>query len=290
MPCARLPIEWQPSLAKLRWPPSLQIIVTRMWPLCCVVLCCVVTTVFWPECDHCVAIHRTTIWPSSLSSCQCHTKNFAWENICLWFCPLPLPFALALCPDLFALIFALALAFLLHLFLLLHFDLFRFWQQNVRGGSSLTLVYWSSPPQPQNAPHQQGGAAPALQHLQLYLGRLEVSHPDHHLPWGQIECPGAPPLHLRNAFATQHGAPSASRASHLKPGQHRCTPDYDHFPFHPTFAQIPKLILTLCHIWFKSSRNSNIYQQTDTKGLKYCSAVNVLIVHMTRMTFFVYVY
>ena len=219
MPCARLPIEWQPSLAKLRWPPSLQIIVTRMWPLCCVVLCCVVTTVFWPECDHCVAIHRTTIWPSSLSSCQCHTKNFAWENICLWFCPLPLPFALALCPDLFALIFALALAFLLHLFLLLHFDLFRFWQQNVRGGSSLTLVYWSSPPQPQNAPHQQGGAAPALQHLQLYLGRLEVSHPDHHLPWGQIECPGAPPLHLRNAFATQHGAPSASRASHLKPGQ-----------------------------------------------------------------------
>ena len=68
----------------------------------------------------------------------------------------------------------------------------------MRGGSSLTLVYWSSPPQPQNAPHQQGGAAPALQHLQLYLGRLEVSHPDHHLPWGQIECPGAPPLHLGN--------------------------------------------------------------------------------------------
>ena len=59
----------------------------------------------------------------------------------------------------------------------------------MRGGSSLTLVYWSSPPQPQNAPHQQGGAAPALQHLQSYLGRPEVSHPDQHFPWEQIECP-----------------------------------------------------------------------------------------------------
>ena len=55
-----------------------------------------------------------------------------------------------------------------------------------------------------------------LQHCQSYLGRLEVSHPDYHLPWEQIECPGVPPLHLRNAFTTQHGAPT-SRASHLRP-------------------------------------------------------------------------